>query len=70
MLTLWPNPAHHTVQVVQVSGAPLDAPVQVLDALGRLVRTGAPATTLSVVGLAPGVYTVRAGVGTARLVIE
>jgi len=49
--------------------------VQVLDALGRTVRLlalSAHATelTLSVVELPAGVYVVRCGAATARLVVE
>lgn len=67
--TLTPNPAHTTVQL---TGAPAPT-AALLDALGRMVRTVAtPAGTasLDVRGLAPGVYTVRAGAAVCRLVIE
>ena len=70
-LTLWPNPATSTVQV---RGAVGQLSVQLYDATGRLLLT-APLTlagtaTLSVVGLAPGLYTVRCGAQTRRLVRE
>jgi hypothetical protein len=49
--------------------------VVVLDALGRAVRrqvvpARAAAVTLSVAGLAPGLYLVRCGAATGRLVVE
>jgi hypothetical protein len=66
---LWPNPAH---QSVRLRGLPAGtATVQLLDGTGRVVRT-APATaeTLDLRGLAPGVYTVRAGAAARRLAVE
>ena len=69
-LTLYPNPARTTLTV----GRP-GAPVQLLDALGRVVRTapvptGAETATLDVRGLPAGLYVVRAGRQTRRLVVE
>ncbi|WP_262905867.1 beta strand repeat-containing protein [Hymenobacter terricola] len=70
-LTLAPNPARATT----LAGAEAGAPVQVYDALGRLVLTatadaaGTAALALPT-GLAGGVYVVRAGAASARLVVE
>lgn len=66
---LLPNPAHERAALI---GLPAGAPtVQVLDALGRVVRTQpASAATLDLRGLAPGVYVVRAGAAARRLVVE
>jgi hypothetical protein len=71
-LLLWPNPARATVQV---AGLPAATPVQVLDALGRLVATATTDATGAVqlplpVGLPTGVYVVRAAGQTARLTVE
>ena len=66
---LAPNPARGDVRVV---GLPAAAQLTVLDCAGRVVSAttvGADAT-LHLHGLAPGVYTVRAGVVARRLVIE
>lgn len=68
-LTLAPNPAHHNVQLNGASALT----ATLLDALGRTVRTvalSAGATTLDVRGLPAGLYTVRAGAATRRLVVE
>ncbi len=68
-LTLAPNPAHHTATL---SGA--TAPTATLiDGLGRVVRTWplAPGpSTLDLRGLPAGLYVVRAGGATRRLVVE
>lgn len=71
-LTMWPNPAHHTVQVVVPTGT---TQVTVLDATGRAVKRVAVTETnsalnLSLVGLPAGVYVVKAGAAAARLVVE
>ena len=69
-LTLAPNPAHATVLL---TGAPASTTATLLAGLGRTVRTLETPTgtaTLDLRGLAPGVYTVRAGAATRRLVIE
>ncbi len=66
---LYPNPAHHVVRLV--GGAAESATL--LDATGRTVRTWtlAPGTVdLSLAGVAPGVYSVRVGAASRRLVIE
>ncbi len=68
-LHLFPNPAHGTVQL----STPTGGPVQMFDAVGHTVRTAhlAPGTSaLSLQGLAPGFYTVRAGVAVRKLVVE
>lgn len=66
--SLAPNPATTTVQL---TGAPAGTTACLLDALGRIVRTyPAGSTTLDLHGLAPGLYTVRAGAATRRLVVE
>lgn len=59
LLACYPNPA--TARLC-VPGLPVGAPVQLFDALGRLARQAALASdaTLSVLGLAPGFYTLRA----------
>ena len=68
-LTLFPNPAHHTATLTGAT-APT---ATLLDGLGRAVRTWplAPgAADLDLRGLAPGLYTVRAGAMARRLVVE
>ena len=71
-LAVFPNPARNAVSV---AGAPPGQPVQVLDVLGRQVLTGQMPTqgllqlTLPT-GLPAGVYLVRAGTQTRRLVVE
>ncbi|OON70675.1 beta strand repeat-containing protein [Hymenobacter sp. CRA2] len=71
-LTLAPNPAHCATMV---RGAAPGAPVQLLDALGRPVlithadAAGTAAWQLPA-GLPGGVYLVRSGSQTARLVVE
>lgn len=70
-LTLWPNPAHGTVQL---TGLPAEgATGQVIDALGRVVYTALlepHAAHLDLRGCRPGVYTVRVGAVVRRLVVE
>lgn len=73
----YPNPAHDRVTVVLPVGA---ATLQLLDALGRVVRTAAvttsphrPTAELDLSGVAPGVYALRlvgGGVTTSRLVVN
>jgi hypothetical protein len=68
-LRLYPNPAH---DVVRLTGAP-GATATVLDGCGRVVRTIAlpdGTTALDVRGLPVGVYAVRVGAATRRLVVE
>lgn len=67
-LTLWPNPATDVVRLT-VGDAPTK--VELLDAVGRVVRRVPVATgtlTLPVADLPAGTYTVRAGARVARLV--
>ncbi len=70
---LYPNPAHGTATLHLPAGADRQ-PLALLDALGREVRrypapTGNEAT-LDLRGLAPGVYVLRGGAGSQRLVVE
>ncbi len=69
-LEMYPNPAHDLLSVRPPTGA---TQVQILDATGRVVLT-LPATAGEVVRFAlplpRGVYAVKAGPETARLVIE
>jgi hypothetical protein len=64
-----PNPAH---QQVRVQGHDAKLPLYLLDGQGRLVRTVAAGAnaTISLNGLAPGLYLVRTGLRTQRLVVE
>ncbi|MGI4864967.1 MAG: hypothetical protein ACRYFZ_13665 [Janthinobacterium lividum] len=67
---IWPNPA---AGAAILSGAAPGAPVGIFDALGRRVATAtADATGAAAlpVGLAPGLYLVRAGAGTVRWAVE
>lgn len=66
--TCLPNPAHQTVLV---RGA--RQPIALLDPLGRVVRRQQPTsteTTLDLRGLPAGLYMVRAGGASSRLVVE
>ena len=72
-LACFPNPArtHATLQVPVGQASPL----VLLDALGRPVRTyplpaHATTATLDLTGLAPGLYVVRCGAASAKLVVE
>ena len=71
LLGVYPNPARTQAQVQAPAGA---AQVLLYDALGRLARTvpaaGAAPTLLPLAGLPAGVYVVRAGAATARLLVE
>jgi hypothetical protein len=68
-LTLWPNPSTGTVWA---TGLAEGQPVEVFDCLGRLVAADArpafEASGLVLPLLAPGVYVVRSGIQTHRLV--
>lgn len=72
-LHLYPSPARTTVQV---AGLPAGLPVQLYDALGRVVRAAVSGPAgVSVQGLAPGLYTLRAADGqgqqyVGRLLVE
>ncbi|MBC7447920.1 MAG: SBBP repeat-containing protein [Hymenobacteraceae bacterium] len=69
-LVLFPNPAHHAIAL---SGLAADAAVTLLDAVGRVVRTGrataAGTLTLPVADLPPGVYVARTGRLARRVVV-
>ncbi|MCB2407124.1 T9SS type A sorting domain-containing protein [Hymenobacter lucidus] len=70
-LGLYPNPAHTTVQLPAATAA---TKLTLLDNLGRTVRQG-NGNTLSVLGVAPGLYILQAAtpgqaLRTARLVVE
>ena len=74
-LTVSPNPAHGTVRVTLAvgTGAGPAPRVDLLDATGRLVRRAtsvADAATFDLTGLPAGVYVVRAGALSRRLVVE
>lgn len=68
-LTLYPNPAYH---LVTITGAGAGQPVEVVDARGRVIvatqtdETGAA----RLMGLTPGLYLVRTGGVSSRLVVE
>lgn len=65
-LVLTPNPARHAVQVVGGTGS-----VQLLDLTGQVLRQQAPdAGALNLQGLTPGLYIVRSGKATAKLLVE
>lgn len=70
-LTLTPNPAHGTVRLSNLPPGATTA--HVIDALGRTVQTSdlEPLTSdLSLQGLPPGLYVVRVGSASRRLVVE
>ncbi len=71
-LAVWPNPA---VGSVFVEGSAREgAEIELLNAIGQVVRHQSASSThttqLSLTGLAPGVYTVRSGAQTRRLVVD
>ena len=81
LASLAPNPARGSVTLTLPAAlrGTSAVPVQIIDGLGRLVRTatlgtGAETLTLALQGLAPGVYAVQArtaaGLVTKRLVVE
>jgi len=68
-LSLYPNPARHTVQLTNAPAGP----IMLFDATGRIVLHAQPATRnaqLDLRGLPPGLYLLRAGEQTKRLVVE
>jgi IPT/TIG domain/Secretion system C-terminal sorting domain len=69
---LWPNPAHQSV-VVMMAGSSA-TPIIVLNGLGQIVRqvmsSPTAPTKLNLTGLPAGIYVVRAGGGTRRLIVE
>jgi hypothetical protein len=73
-LSLAPNPARGSATLA-LPAAPAARPVRVLDALGRAVAQAtlpahATTTALDLRCLAPGLYTVRCGPASGRLVVE
>lgn len=71
---LYPNPAHGTAYL-SWDAAPAGHPVEIIDVLGRTLRTypvapQASHLTLDLRGLTPGLYTVRCGAAARRLVVE
>ena len=68
-MLVWPNPATGTVTVRAAQAGT----VQLLDAVGREVRATRAAAGQDVrwelAGLPPGLYVVRAGAATRRLVV-
>lgn len=74
-LSLAPNPARQTVRLTLAAPATSGVMAQLIDGLGRLVRTVAlPARSLGadvdLTGLKAGVYSVRVGVEVRRLVVS
>jgi hypothetical protein len=74
VLTVHPNPAH-TRATLSLAPAAQTRTVELLDALGQVVRTGrvpahAAAAVLELGGLPAGVYTVRCGEASTKLVVE
>jgi hypothetical protein len=73
-LQAYPNPAHEVVSVRVLSPVPT-APLQVFDAMGRLVRTNqlspvSSETSLSLEGLPAGLYILRCGALSQRLTVH
>lgn len=74
-LVLWPNPAHETVQVQLPVGSPTALTAELRDLTGRVVRTvpvgaGTTEVRLPLHGLASGIYALRCGAATHRLVVQ
>ncbi|UOQ70219.1 T9SS type A sorting domain-containing protein [Hymenobacter cellulosilyticus] len=74
LATVYPNPAHTTLQLRSTTGSPIHAAI-LLDALGRPVRQwDAPATSLNVADVPRGLYLLQLQVGTTktmhRIVLE
>ena len=69
-LAVWPNPAADALLVRPAAAGP----VALLDALGRPVRTASAgageAVRWELNGLAPGLYVVRAGGATRRVLVR
>ncbi|HYE78573.1 MAG TPA: T9SS type A sorting domain-containing protein, partial [bacterium] len=74
-LALYPNPAAGQVRVTLDAPGVVETRVEVLDGLGRIVRTGVVAAgqremMVPLAGLPAGIYSVRVGVMVGRLVVE
>lgn len=65
--TLYPNPAQGVVRVSAPVGA---EPLEVLDATGRVIRSLAVTGAETQLALPAGMYMVRIGGTTQRLVVE
>lgn len=68
---MWPNPAKQSVHLSGVS----NVDIELLDLLGRILRTHAPISSseeaiIDLRGLPTGIYIVRAGTYTRRLLVE
>ncbi|UOQ52225.1 T9SS type A sorting domain-containing protein [Hymenobacter cellulosivorans] len=61
-LAFYPSPAHDQLHLPALPALPAGTPVQLTDALGRVARTTVVSATsrISVQGLTPGLYTLRA----------
>lgn len=73
-LLLAPNPAHATVTFA-LEAEPLARSIKIIDAVGRTARTyphpaHATTATLDLTGLAPGLYVVRCGAASGKVVVE
>jgi hypothetical protein len=73
-LLVFPNPAHDAVHVLLLGPAPA-APLQVCDALGRVVRTqptpsAGTEAALPLAGLPVGIYILRCGALSQRLTVQ
>ena len=74
-LACFPSPAHATATLRLPGSSPQDQLITITDALGRPVRQATlPAATtqtaLDLRGLAPGLYLVRCGAATGKVVVE
>jgi lysophospholipase L1-like esterase len=68
-LEMYPNPAHQTVVLEGTAGGT----AQLLDGLGRVLRTVSLPdghATINLTGVTPGLYLVRVGATTKRLMVE
>lgn len=67
-LSVFPNPGH---AILHVQNAPARTPAGLFDTWGRLVREFATLDgPLNIAGIAPGLYVLRCGNRTARLVVD
>ncbi len=74
-LALYPSPAHHAATLRLSAPAATPETLRIVDGLGRTVWTqtlpvAALETALDLTTLTPGLYLVRVGTATARLVVE